>query len=106
MTSPWASCTARPARPVSSAASATRCASPAATTAARSSTTRSVSPVVLFDIKLGVLGRWHKDKITVELQPALFIGLTSRSVDQPQPGGGTITIHENRDILSIPVTGF
>jgi hypothetical protein len=64
------------------------------------------SPDVLFDIKLGVLGRWHKDKITVELQPALFFGLSSRSVDQPQPGGGTITVHANRDILSIPVTGF
>jgi hypothetical protein len=61
----------------------------------------STSPFAL-DLKLGVVGRWHKDKLAVEFQPNLFIGLTNRSTDEA--GGGTVTT--NGEVLSIPVTGL
>jgi hypothetical protein len=56
-------------------------------------------------LKLGAVGRWHKDKIAFELQPALFFGLTNRSIDTTV-GGVTVTTTVNGDILSLPLTGF
>ncbi len=54
-----------------------------------------------FDIKIGALGRWHKDKLTVEFAPNLMFGITNRSVDI---GGISQTV--NRDWLNIPLTGL
>lgn len=65
----------------------------------------SIDPAFLA-IKLGVLGRWHKDKLSLELQPALFFGLTNRTQDVPDGAGGTISTTVNGDVLSVPVTGF
>ena len=52
------------------------------------------------DVKVGALGRWHKGKLAVELEPSVFIALTKRSVDLA--GLGNVT--QNHDILNIPVT--
>ena len=64
-----------------------------------------LSPDVFLDLKLGVLGRWHKDKVSLELQPALFFGLTNRTQDVTV-GGVTSTVTVNGDVLSVPVTGL
>lgn len=64
----------------------------------------SISPAALA-LKLGVLGRWHKDKLSLELEPALFFGLTNRTTDTTV-GGMTTTVTTNGDALSVPVTGL
>jgi len=64
----------------------------------------SISPAALA-LKLGVLGRWHKDKLSLELEPALFFGLTNRTTDTTV-GGVTTTVTTNGDALSVPVTGL
>jgi hypothetical protein len=45
-------------------------------------------------VKLGISGRWHKDKLAVEFQPNVFIGVTERD-----SGGVT-------EVINIPVTGY
>ncbi|HEX4418155.1 MAG TPA: hypothetical protein VH165_09675 [Kofleriaceae bacterium] len=62
----------------------------------------SLSDPFELDLKLGVVGRWHKDKLAVEFQPNIFVGLTNRTVDEA--GGVSTTI--NGETLSIPVTGL
>jgi hypothetical protein len=52
------------------------------------------------DVKVGALGRWHKGKLAVEVEPSVFIALTKRSADLA--GVGNVT--QNHDILNIPVT--
>ena len=61
-----------------------------------------LSPDVFLDLKLGAIGRWHKDKIALELEPALYFALTNRTADDGM--GNSVTV--NPDILDIPVTGF
>jgi hypothetical protein len=61
-----------------------------------------LSDPMLLSLKLGAIGRWEQDKIAVELQPNLSIGLTNRSVDIV--GGGSAAL--NRDVLSLPITGL
>jgi hypothetical protein len=65
---------------------------------------RSFDPVQLA-LKLGVAGRWHKDQLAVELEPALFFGLTNRSRDV-SVGLTTVSVTTNGDSLSVPVTGL
>lgn len=56
-----------------------------------------------FAIKVGALGRWHKDKLAVEVQPSIFIGVTNRTIDSPLgPLAGTVNY--NRDLLNLPIT--
>ena len=43
-------------------------------------------------LKAGVAGRWSQGQLAVELEPALFVGLTKRDV--------------NADVLSLPVAGI
>lgn len=43
-------------------------------------------------LKLGAAGRWHADALAVELEPAVFVGLTNRDL--------------NEDALSLPITGL
>lgn len=52
---------------------------------------RSIDPLAIA-LKLGIVGRWSKDKLAIELQPNVFIGLTERDV--------------NKELLSIPVTAY
>ncbi len=52
---------------------------------------RSIDPLALA-LKLGIVGRWSKDKLAVELQPNVFIGVTERDL--------------NKELLSIPVTAY
>lgn len=63
----------------------------------------SISDPFLLDIKIGVDGRWVWDKISLELQPSIFIGLTNREPPVVMPpavatGGG------NTEVLLIPAT--
>jgi hypothetical protein len=53
----------------------------------------SIDPLAIA-VKLGFSGRWHKDKLAVEFQPNVFIGVTERD-----SGGVT-------EIVNIPVTGY
>ena len=65
---------------------------------------RSLSPNELA-IKLGAVGRWHSDKLTIELEPELFFGLTNRKVTETvgnPPVTETLTV--NGDSLGVPVT--
>ena len=57
----------------------------------------SFSDPFVLDLKAGLLGRWHKDKLAVEFSPNVFIALTNRSVGN---------VNYNRDFLNIPVTGL
>lgn len=52
------------------------------------------------DLKAGALGRWHKGKIAVEVEPSVLIALTKRSNNLA--GLGNVT--QNHDILNLPVT--
>jgi hypothetical protein len=54
------------------------------------------------DVKVGALGRWHKDKLAIEVEPSVFIALTKRTVNNA--GLGNVT--QNHDILSLPVTAL
>jgi hypothetical protein len=54
-------------------------------------------------IKLGLVGRHRiSEKLAIEAQPNVFIGLTER--DATADGMGTVTFEGNEEILSIPVT--
>jgi hypothetical protein len=62
---------------------------------------RNLSPFQLA-IKLGMVGRWQKDKLAVELSPNLFFGLTNRA-----PGAvGMEVFAGNQEVLNLPVTGL
>jgi hypothetical protein len=50
-------------------------------------------------VKLGVIGRWHQDKIAIEAAPNLQFGLFGRSVT-----GGGVTIDIASDFLYLPAT--
>ena len=54
---------------------------------------QSLDPVAIA-VKVGFSGRWHKDKLAVEFQPNVFIGVTERD-----GAGGTETLY-------IPITGL
>lgn len=56
----------------------------------------------LFDIKVGAIGRWHKDKLAVEFAPNIFIALTNRTADDIN--GASVTV--SHDFLNIPITGL
>lgn len=53
-------------------------------------------------VKLGAIGRWHKDKLAVEASPNLFIGVTERTTT----GAGDTEVTTNGETLNIPVTGI
>jgi hypothetical protein len=53
----------------------------------------SIDPLAIA-VKLGFSGRWHKDKLAVEFQPNVFIGVTERD-----SGGVT-------EVINIQVTGY
>jgi hypothetical protein len=55
-------------------------------------------------VKLGVSARWHQDKLAVELQPNLFIGVTNRTTASGVAGAGDVTTNGER--LNLPVTGL
>jgi hypothetical protein len=59
----------------------------------------SFDPFTL-SLKVGLVGRWAKDKIAVDFAPNVSIGLTERSQDVLG-----VSITTNPDVLSIPVTG-
>lgn len=54
-------------------------------------------------VKLGAIGRWHKDKLAVEASPNLFIGVTERTSGGE---GGTTEVTTNGETLYLPVTGI
>nr|HEX4312638.1 hypothetical protein [Kofleriaceae bacterium] len=57
----------------------------------------STSSPFELSLKLGAVGRWHKDKLAVELEPALYIAVSHRSADNAMDV-------QNRDALAVPVT--
>jgi hypothetical protein len=64
---------------------------------------RHISDPIELSIKIGALGRWHKDKLAVEINPSLLIGLTNRTQSETA-GGVTVDLTLNDDILFIPGT--
>lgn len=65
---------------------------------------RHLSDPFEFSLKVGALGRWHKDKLAVEINPSLMIGLSNRTVSQADGAGGTVDVTLNNDVLFIPGT--
>lgn len=63
----------------------------------------SIDPFAIA-VKLGVSARWHQDKLAVELQPNLFIGVTNRTTNSGMAGAADVTT--NGEVLNIPVTGL
>lgn len=62
----------------------------------------SISDPFLLDIKIGVDGRWVWNKISLELQPSLFIGLTNR--EPPMVTPPAVATGGNTEFLFIPAT--
>jgi hypothetical protein len=62
---------------------------------------RDFSPFQLA-IKLGAVGRWHKDKIAVELAPNLFFGVTNRDASTDP----MVVSVANQETLNLPVTAL
>jgi hypothetical protein len=62
----------------------------------------SISDPFLLDLKIGVDGRWTWDKVSLELQPSLFIGLTQRTGTAATMT--TPAVAGNTEILFIPAT--
>jgi hypothetical protein len=62
------------------------------------------SPVQLA-IKLGALGRFRSGRFALELEPAVFVGLTNRT-ETITVMGVTTTQTTNGDVLSLPITGL
>ena len=62
----------------------------------------SISDPFLLDIKVGVDGRWVWNKVSLELQPSLLIGLTNRT--PPAPVMGAPAVAGNTEVLYIPAT--
>jgi hypothetical protein len=56
---------------------------------------------LLVGLKLGGIGRWHKDKLAIEAQPGLYIGVTNRSTST-----GGVDVTTNADVLALPATGL
>jgi hypothetical protein len=63
---------------------------------------RSLSPNETA-IKLGLVARWHKEKLSIELEPSLLFGLNNRKITE-MVGGVTETVYANGDSLGVPVT--
>jgi hypothetical protein len=59
-----------------------------------------LSDPMALGIKLGAVGRWQKDKLSVDVQPNIFLELLHRTVDDG--AGGSTTQYP--DVLTIPVT--
>jgi hypothetical protein len=57
----------------------------------------------LLRLKLGLTGRWHSGQVALEFQPALFFGLSNRTVDEMM-GGTMVTVTVNGDDLTLPAT--
>lgn len=64
---------------------------------------RHLSDPFELSLKIGALGRWHKDKLAVELNPSLLIGITNRTQSQTV-GGVTLDVTLNDDVLFLPGT--
>jgi hypothetical protein len=64
---------------------------------------RHLSDPFEFSLKVGALGRWHKDKLAVEINPSLLIGITNRTVSQTA-AGVTVDATVNGDFFFIPGT--
>jgi hypothetical protein len=61
----------------------------------------TIDPLALA-VKLGVIARWQKDKLAVELQPNVFIGVTER--DGTVTGG--VAAGGNKEVASLPITAY
>ncbi|MEO6773211.1 MAG: hypothetical protein ABI467_09325 [Kofleriaceae bacterium] len=61
----------------------------------------SISDPFMLDLKVGIDGRWSWDKVSLELQPSLLIGLTNRS---PATVMGMAVGTGNSEYLYIPAT--
>jgi hypothetical protein len=53
----------------------------------------ALDPDIVLAVKLGFSGRWRKDKLAVEFQPNVFIGVTQRDSN-------------NEEFLNVPVTAL
>jgi len=62
----------------------------------------SISDPFFLDIKIGLDGRWTWDKVSLELQPSLFFGLTNRTAPAVMPPA--MAAPANTDVLFIPAT--
>jgi len=61
----------------------------------------SLDPDIVLAVKLGLSGRWSKDKLAIEFQPNVFIGVTER-----ETGEGEAAVTTNGEVLNVPVTAF
>jgi hypothetical protein len=61
-----------------------------------------ISDPTFLGLKLGGIGRWHKNKLAVEVQPSLYIGVTNR--DSTTTGG--VVFAGNSDVLALPATAL
>jgi hypothetical protein len=58
-------------------------------------------------IKLGIDGRWTWNKLSLEVQPSLYIGVTNRSQPTQTMGGVTTPVpgtHPNTEDVYLPIT--
>jgi hypothetical protein len=62
----------------------------------------SISDPFFLDVKIGLDGRWNWDKVSLELQPSLFFGLTNRTAPAVMPPA--MAVPGNIDVLFIPAT--
>lgn len=58
-------------------------------------------PEVVLSAKIGLIGRWQAGAIALELQPALFAGITQRKIDV-----GGMKVSNNEDRFGLPLTLF
>jgi hypothetical protein len=61
----------------------------------------SFDPEFTLAVKLGLVARWQQAKISVELSPNLFLGVTGRTVGE---GENEVTV--NGETLNLPITGL
>jgi len=59
----------------------------------------SISDPFQLAAKLGIDGRWTWNKVALELQPSLFLGLTNR-----EPAAGMVAVATNTETLYVPAT--
>jgi hypothetical protein len=62
----------------------------------------SINDPFLLDLKIGIDGRWTWDKVSLELQPSIFIGLTNREPPMVMPPA--VASGGNTEVLFIPAT--
>ncbi|HEX7700784.1 MAG TPA: hypothetical protein VF403_08685 [Kofleriaceae bacterium] len=62
----------------------------------------SINDPFLLDLKIGIDGRWTWDKVSLELQPSIFIGLTNRTPPAVTPPA--VASGGNTEVLFIPAT--